>query len=300
MNNLITLQNEFWQAGILPATGASIAFGRVKRDGAWVDMLRPTAEADYTNASKASSFIMLPWCNRIKGGRLVFEGHEYQLETAKDDGTARHGVVRGVAWEVDVVEPTRVRMSFDSTGKRVNWPFAFSAWAEYRLEERAFVWTLALRNQDNVRMPGGFGHHPYFVRPTGEAEPQVQIPCNQQFNLVDYMAVDAPVPITPRLDFRQMRPLDNSEYNDLLTGRAGDEPARIAFPSRGVRLSMHSDPIFQHILLFTPEGQPFFAVEPMTNASDGFNLYARGIPGSGVFALEPGEERQGTVRLQLE
>jgi aldose 1-epimerase len=297
----IKLENEFWQVCILPATGASIAYGRVNRDGEWVDVLRPTAEADYHNASKASSFIMLPWCNRIKGGRLVFEGQEYQLETAKDDGTARHGVVRGVSWQVDMpVEPTRLRMRFDATWKHVNWPFPFSAWAEYRLEGRDFIWTLALKNLDTARMPGGFGHHPYFARSPGEAEPQVQIPCNQQFNLVDYMAVDAPVPVTPRLDFRQMRPLDNSVYNDLLTGREGDKPARISFPSRGISLSMHSDPIFEHILLFTPEGQPFFAVEPMTNASDGFNLYARGIPGSGVFALEPGEERQGTVRLQLE
>ncbi|MBK8137359.1 MAG: hypothetical protein IPK52_16340 [Chloroflexi bacterium] len=89
------LENEYWKAGILPETGASIAFGRVNSGGAWVDILRPTAPADYGNSSNCSSFIMLPWCNRIGGGRLNFGGKSHQLAVTQDDGTARHGDVRG-------------------------------------------------------------------------------------------------------------------------------------------------------------------------------------------------------------
>jgi aldose 1-epimerase len=63
---------------------------------------------------------------------------------------------------------------------------------------------------------------------------------------------------------------------------------------------MHCDEIFQNIVFYLPQGQPFFAVEPVTNANDGFNLYDKGIPGSGVFVLEPGQEQQGTITFQLE
>jgi aldose 1-epimerase len=63
-----TLQNAFWNVGILSETGASIAYARVKRHEEWIDVLRPTAEADYGRSSNCSSFIMLPWCNRIKDG----------------------------------------------------------------------------------------------------------------------------------------------------------------------------------------------------------------------------------------
>jgi len=47
-----------------------------------------------------------------------------------------------------------------------------------------------------------------------------------------------------------------------------------------------------------PPGKSFFAVEPVSNANDGFNLYEKKIRGSGVFVLEPGEERSATFTLR--
>ena len=41
---MITLQNNHWQVGILPETGASIAFGHIKHHNTWVDVMRPNAE----------------------------------------------------------------------------------------------------------------------------------------------------------------------------------------------------------------------------------------------------------------
>ncbi len=301
--HLHTLQNEYWQAGILPEGGASVAFGRVHKHGQWLDVLRPTPESDYGNSSSCSSFIMLPWCNRIKNGLLRFDGHEYQLRTAKDDGTARHGDVRGRAWKIDEADDTHIRMSIRSDDyPDMNWPFKFSAAAEYALDEQRFVWTLTLKNEDTHPIPAGFGYHPYFVRSTSQP-PQVQIFCDQQFELVDYMATAAPVPVTPVADFRQPKPLDNYELNDLLTGRTNHEAAPCAhllFPESNLQIAMIADRTFEHILIFSPQGKPFFAVEPMTNASDGFNLYAHGIPGSGVFVLQSGEHISTQMILDIE
>jgi aldose 1-epimerase len=291
------LENEHWQVGILPETGASIAFGRVRQGSEWVDVLRPTPERDYGNSSNCSSFIMLPWCNRIKGGVLRFGGREHQLETTKDDGTARHGDVRKRTWTVDVASQTHIRMSLQSADfLDMNWPFRFSASAAYRLEGQDFIWELALKNVDTQDFPAGFGHHPYFVKVD---DVQLQIPCSQYFVLTNYMATAAPVSIKSALDFRQMRRLPDYELNHLLTGRKPGEPAIIRYPQWGIELVMQADLAFEHILIFAPEGKFFFAVEPMTNASDGFNLYADGIPGSGVFVLQPGEEKRGSVKLAL-
>lgn len=298
--NLHTLQNDYWQVGILPDTGASIAFGRVHKDGAWIDVLRPTPESDYGNSSNSSSFIMLPWCNRIKDGVLRFDGQEYQLRTTKDDGTARHGDVRGRTWNVDEADATHIHMSIRSEDfPDMNWPFKFSATATYEVTGDLFIWTLALKNEDTRPMPAGFGHHPYFVRPT-DPPSQVAIHCKQQFELVDYLAVAAPIPVKPELDFQELRTLDQMERNDLLTAQTNheDDPcAHLNFPALNVDVYMVVNRIFRHILLYAPQSKPFFAVEPMTNASDGFNLYADDIPGSGVFILQPGEEKTGHVAL---
>jgi aldose 1-epimerase len=293
-----TLQNDHWQVGILPETGTSIAFGRVKRGDAWVDVMRPTPESEYGNSSNCSSFIMLPWCNRIKDGLLRFEGQTYQLETTKDDDTARHGDVRKREWTVNEADDTHIKMNLRSADfPDMNWSFKFSAEATYRLDGTDFIWELALKNEDSQPFPAGFGHHPYFVKPEGHNAPLVEIPCSHYFELTNYMATKAAVPVTHELDFRRQRGLGRSEINDVLTGRTADAPASIRYPQWGITLEMHSDPLFEFILLYAPAGKPYFAVEPMTNVSDGFNLFADGIPGSGVFVLQPGAEQRGTVRL---
>lgn len=295
---MITIQNKYWQVGILPETGASIAFGRFRYQDKWVDVMRPTPEKDWGNSSNCSSFIMLPWCNRIKDGVLRFENKSYQLQTTKDDGTARHGDVRKRNWIVDLMDANHISMSLNSTDyPDMNWPFKFSAHAEYWLKGNEFIWKLSIKNEDTQPFPTGFGHHPYFVKTIGANAPQVQIPCSRHFELTNYMATDADVPLPAELDFQHMRALNDLEMNHVFTQRQGDEPARLHYPEWGATFEMYADPLFEHILLYAPKGEPFYAVEPMTNASDGFNLFANHIAGSGVFVLNSGEERHADVRL---
>src|SRR5690349_14388400 len=155
------LQNKDWQVGILPETGASIAFGRMRYSGAWVDVLRPTAEADYSNPSKTSSFLMLPWANRIRDGLLRFDGQSWQLQTTKDDGTARHGDVRKRAWQVLDSDEKSIRLSLHSSDfADFNFPFRLSTELSFRLEESDFVWEVSLKNEDERPFPAGFGFHP--------------------------------------------------------------------------------------------------------------------------------------------
>lgn len=297
MTDLHTLQNAHWQVGILPQTGAGIAFGRVRYSGNWLDLLRPTAEADYENSSNNSSFIMMPWANRIRDGLLKIGHQSYQLEITKDDGTARHGDVRKRPWHVAESDETHIRMTFDSRDfEDVNFPFYFSAEAIYRLEADAFIWTLSLTNEDDQPFPAGFGYHPYFVR-TADM-PLLEIPTEQEFVLTDAMATGTPQPISDVVDFRQLRGLeDGVDINHLLTGRDMTKPIRLVYPQWHTELQMQADPIFKQVVVYTDVHTPSVAVEPQTNANDGFNLYEQGIAEAGVFVLQPGETASGTVRL---
>jgi len=295
---LHTLRNSTWQAGILPQTGASIAFGQVNHGGGWRDVLRPTPDSDMTNSSKCSSFIMLPWCNRIRGAVLRFDGVNYPLEATQDDGTARHGEVRKRAWRILSADDTAIRMGISGGNLTPNaWPFPYSAEAEYRLDGADFIWTLRLTNTGDLPMPAGFGHHPYFVR--SDQPPVLTVPCSQQFELTDSMATAEPVSISPTVDFRSPRSMADIPLDDLLTGRDFILPNRLHYPDSGLTVEMYADPIFVHTLLYAPAGAPFFAVEPQSNANDGFALHANGIPGNGVFVLSPGETTSGTVRLRV-
>jgi aldose 1-epimerase len=53
-------------------------------------------------------------------------------------------------------------------------------------------------------------------------------------------------------------------------------------------------------VIYTPAGQDFFCVEPVSNANDAFNMAARGVPDTGTVVLAPGEVLAGTMRLAVE
>ena len=65
-------------------------------------------------------------------------------------------------------------------------------------------------------------------------------------------------------------------------------------------LEIYADPIFRHLVVFTHEDGSL-ALEPVSNATDGFNLMAKGFDGHGVKLLAPSESVSGSIffRLQL-
>lgn len=301
MTQLYTLENEHWQVGVLPETGASVAFGRVRHGDNWVDIMRPTDPADYDNSSNCASFILIPWSNRIRDGKFRFDGQDYPLEiNSPEEGLAMHGDVRQRPWKIASMSSSEITLTFDSRDyANVNYPFAFSARAEYRLEDADFIMGLALKNEDDQPMPGGFGHHPYFVRYETGASVLLQIPCDKAYAMEAAMPTAAAVPVSGHLDFRVLRSLGDVPLDDLLTGRLSDVSGRMIYPAWNTEITMSSDPIYTHTIIYAPSGRSFYAVEPVTNANDGFNLYDKGIEGTGVFVLQPGEAESGLIRLHV-
>jgi aldose 1-epimerase len=296
------IENDVWQVGILPPTGMSTAFGRVKLKGTWVDFMRPTPPESYGHASDCANFMLIPWSNRIKGALFRFRGKDYQLAVNAADGTAIHGTTRNAPWEIERADPRGITGSFDSRkNPGANFPFAFSTRAELRLDGPSFVNTVWLKNEGNEPMPAGFGHHPYFQRKlTGDGDSaMLEVPCTEYFELDMCIPKGPPLPVDSRLDFRKMRSISGVHVDDCLTGRIPGAPIRFSYPESKLNVTMECDPLFEHIILYMPPGKTFYAVEPLTNANDGFNLFDKGVRGSGVFVLEPGEEKSATFVLRV-
>jgi aldose 1-epimerase len=300
---LHVLENEFWRVGFLPQTGMSTAFAQIKVNGCWVDFMRPTPESDYDAPSKCSSFVTIPWSNRIKDAVFRFRGRSYMITSNCVDGTAIHGVARDYPWYVEDVDSRSLHATFTWTeagAKR--FPFPFTAQIKIRLDGRRFTTWTSVQNDGDVSMPAGFGHHPYFKRALTSSSDTVllKIPCEGYFELEQKMPSSSPVAIEPRVDFRTLRPPGMQAIDDCLTERDFTEPIRFHYKESKTSVLLLADDTFKNVVLYVPEGEPFFAVEPVTNANDGFNLFERGIAGSGVFALGPGEQRGGVFTLVQE
>ena len=73
--------------------------------------------------------------------------------------------------------------------------------------------------------------------------------------------------------------------------------ARLAWPTRALTLT--ADNVFSHLVLFTaPDGS--LALEPVSHATDAFNLAGRGVHGTDLRVLAPGQALAGAVRLTLD
>ena len=127
----ITLDNHELRLVVDPAQGMNVYAFSAFRQGDWLPIMPNVARG--LSDLKESSFLMVPYSNRIEDGRFSFGGQSFQL--AGGAHHAIHGDVRTRPWQVDVATDHRVRASFDSRQHQgVNWPWPFTATAEYQLD----------------------------------------------------------------------------------------------------------------------------------------------------------------------
>jgi aldose 1-epimerase len=314
MTQLITLETGALRASFLPAAGASLVSFELRRGGEWLPLMRPTPPEAVAalNPSLMASFNLAPWSNRILGARFIFQGRPHALRPNTPQGFAIHGDVVRRPWRVVAQAPGSAACALDTRDfADFNFPFPFTAEIRYALGEDTFDTTLTLANTGAGPMPAGFGFHPYFNRsfgagPADEAHLQLAAGCVYQPVAgmaarripVDDASPDSPTaPVPPDMDFSLLSPAGARDIDHCFGG--WDGRATIAYPSSGVSLEFECDPVFGHVVVYTPPGKPFFAVEPVTHANDGFNLFAAGLPGTGVRVLEPGEPLSGRFRIRV-
>lgn len=82
--------------------------------------------------------------------------------------------------------------------------------------------------------------------------------------------------------------MESRAVDTVYTGRSG--PLEIAWPDRGIKLTLDCAPALATTMVYSPRGGDFFCVEPVTHMTDAFN---RGQ----LDGLEPGARRVVHVRF---
>ena len=243
-------------------------------------------------APKCCGTTLVPWPNRIRGGKYVWDGDELQLGlTEPAAGNAIHGLGRWARWAPVTHTSSSVTLRLDVVPQN-GYPFEIQADATFALDESTGLRvTLAARNVGDTHAPFGAGAHPYLsARGHRLDDVVVQLPASEQL-VVD----DASIPTGST-------PVDGTDY-DLRDGRAlgslrmdtgftalshpdGIGAAEVRTPDGGARLWFEQD--FRFLQMFTREdltpGQHGVAIEPMTCAPDAFNSR------DGLIVLEPATE----------
>ena len=270
---MITLTAGGAVAVVRPDVGGRL--GQVTVDGR--RLLRDEDESEGKGWAFWGSYPLLPWSNRIPGGRFAFDGRVYEVPVNWQDGTAIHGLTASAPWTVDAVDGSSASLSIEVDVA----PWQVRGEQRFALLPDGLDHTLAVVNVGDGAAPVGLGIHPWL------RARELRVPAELVWPAVDCLPVGEPRPVTTDEDLRERRvpaPLDA-----CFTGLTGDV-AEVG----DVRLSWEG-PVTQVVVYSEEPG--WLCVEPVTMANDGFGLMARGTPGHGVLVAAPGDRTEVTYHL---
>lgn len=292
--NVITLRAGRAAVGIAPSIGGSIAHFHWIDGGQRHDWLRPAEASDLAarTPDRMACFPLVPFSNRIRDGRFSFGGRAIALPLNQwPQPHAEHGHGWQAAWSVAARKDDSATLEYNHAEGA--WPYPYRARQEIAVTDDELKLTLSIENRGHETMPAGLGFHPYFPR-TGR--------CTLAASVDAMWATDAEVMPTvltgadPRLGHGNGLPVSAAVLDNAFTG--WQRQATIVWPERGARLSLDADPPLGFLVVYTPSGEDYFCVEPVTHCTDAFNLAAQGRGDTGMLTLQPGASLSATVRFR--
>jgi aldose 1-epimerase len=239
----------------------------------------------------AASFPLVPFVNRIRGGRFTFRGREVRIApNMAGDLSPLHGQGWLCPWAVDSASDTEAVLSYRHAAGE--WPWDYEARQHFALDERGLSIRLTCRNASTEPMPCGLGQHPYF--PCG---PQTLIDTrvSHAWTIDEQVLPVEKVPAKGRFDLRRRlvcrQGLDHGfeNWGGLAWMNDPEWPYELL-------LSSTAAGFFQ---LYSPLEESIFVAEPVTHANAALNAPESDWPELGMRVLQPGKAMSLDMRLEV-
>ncbi len=295
MDGLVTLTAGRARLRLAPAIGGAVVDWVVAdAAGRPVPLLRPTSAAALAagEARGLASYPLVPLSNRVAGNRFSFAGLSYTLPALLGEQYI-HGAGWQVPWEVAAVGADRATLRLSYPGGAL-WPFAFVAEQRFALMADGLRIEMMVRNTGEQFAPVAMGAHPFFPRAGGA---RLRFGARQVWLQDGARIPTRRVEVPAQWDHRAGMAVGQVELDHCFAEWGG--AARIDWPEHGLGLAIDVDPVFGHVIVYTPAGRDFFAFEPVSNMTDGVNRID-GVTEHGMAVLKPGEAIAGAMRFMVE
>jgi aldose 1-epimerase len=292
---MLTLQAGESSLVLAPEIGGAIVGWTI---GATPLLRRPAPDAIIQrDAGGLACFPLVPFSNRIAQGKFRWGGHDYTL--ARNHGDRPHpihGVGWQSAWTVAAASATSAVLTLmhNATGaEAARWPFAFEAEQRFTLTTDGLHIALSLTNRHAEPAPAGFGLHPYFAR---AHDATLRFGAREVWTNLAEPLPRQHIPVPPEWDHARGLRVGSAALDHCFTGWDGS--AGIAWASGGPSLVIGASDLFRHLIIYTPPGQDFFCVEPVSHMTDAINRMD-GDDHTGLRVLAPGATLQGEITFRL-
>ena len=288
---IVTLRTGNLELRLSPSIGGAIEAFEFVGDARPEAILRES----HTRLEKvldAACFPLVPYVNRIRGGRFHFRGREIRLApNMAGDPSPLHGQGWLNPWSVDECRDRRAVLSYRHAAGE--WPWDYDARQEFALDEHGLTATLTCRNASKDPMPCGLGFHPYF--PCG-SQTRLDTDVRVAWTVDEHVLPVNKVPAEGRYDLKH-RLVCGQDLDNGFGGWGGE--ARMSDPGwpYAIRMSSTEARFFQ---LYSPPAGGIFVAEPVTHANAALNAPEEHWPELGMRVLDPDEEMSLTMRLEVE
>lgn len=270
---------------LAPELGGSIAALRL--DG--VDLLRPMAE-NADSPLHAACFPLVPYANRISGGRVEFKGRTSKLAP---NMPGQPHPLHGDGW----LSPWRVlcsaeaSLTLDFSPEATEWPWRYHAVQTFELAEDGLTVSLSVRNISEREGLFGLGLHPYFPN-RDDACLTARLRGIWLTNLENLPTCH--VEGWPLVDWRFGAAIASARLIDH-THTGWDGLAHIDLGHGHPALKVTASPALSCLHVYSPPGEAFFCVEPVSGVLE--PTESRSGCSLGMHQLGPQESVEGWMRL---
>jgi aldose 1-epimerase len=274
-----------------PSVGGAIsAFDWVDENGS-----RPILRKCHSPLEKvidAACFPLVPFANRIRGGRFAFGGREVRLApNMAGDPSPLHGQGWLNAWVVEEADKRQGVLSFRHEAGE--WPWAYEARQEFELDERGFLVRLTCRNLSQEPMPCGLGQHPYF---NCDSETRLDTSVTHAWTIDGQVLPVEKVPAEGRFDLRN-RQICRQDLDHGFSGWGGIATIYEGSTALG-QIDIRS-PDARFFQVYSPPQGGFFAAEPVGHANAALNEPEEKWPELGIRIIEPGDTMSFDMRIDV-
>jgi aldose 1-epimerase len=253
----------------------------------------------------AAGQLLVPWPNRIDGGRYTVAGTEYQLDLSEPKaGNAIHGLGRWATWHAVRHDQHGVALRLTLLG-RAGYPHCLEIVVEYQLSgSTGLQVSVTARNAGAQPAPYGTGSHPYLTA----GAPTVD-ECELALPVTRWLPADERgIPAGPAqdiaggaLDFRAARRIGAARLDHAFTGLDRDEAGRAwaRLASGETEVAIWAGPGYRWLQVFTGDTlddahrRRAVAIEPMTCPPNAF------AAGTDLIMLAPDEAVTHTWGIQV-